>query len=231
MRKSLPVPLAIWDLTSFAARPIEGVEIAVQSPHEAIQAGIGLAPEDRKAEGLVLAMNVQANVSLASLDEVQQFELLSNRLESALANRFVNRLDIRTPSTGQTVRNLSGGNERAARLSGLRVDRIKLAVYSLAGLLAAVAGLIQASRIDSAQPNAGLGYELDSIAAVVIGGSSLSGGRGSILGTVIGCLIIGVLNNGLAVLGVSDNWQLVIKGVVILLAVAIDKMNGRNERD
>ncbi|MHC4180180.1 MAG: ABC transporter permease, partial [Planctomycetota bacterium] len=94
-----------------------------------------------------------------------------------------------------------GGNERAARLSGLRVDRIKLAVYSLAGLLAAVAGLIQASRIDSAQPNAGLGYELDSIAAVVIGGTSLSGGRGSILGTVIGCLIIGVLNNGLAVLG------------------------------
>lgn len=124
-----------------------------------------------------------------------------------------------------------GGNQQAALLSGLRVDRIKLAVYSLAGLLAAVAGLIQASRIDSAQPNAGLGYELDSIAAVVIGGTSLSGGRGSILGTVIGCLIIGVLNNGLAVLGVSDNWQLVIKGVVIILAVAVDKINGRNEHD
>ncbi len=122
-----------------------------------------------------------------------------------------------------------GGNERAAVLSGLRVDRIKLGVYTLAGLLAALAGLIQASRIGSAQPNAGLGYELDSIAAVVIGGTSLSGGRGSILGTVVGCLIIGVLNNGLAVLGVSDNWQLVIKGVVILLAVVVDKINGRDQ--
>jgi ribose transport system permease protein len=121
-----------------------------------------------------------------------------------------------------------GGNERAARLSGLRVDRIKLIVYSQAGLLAAVAGMIQTSRLDSAQPNAGFGYELDSIAAVVIGGTSLSGGRGSALGTVLGCLIIGVLNNGLFLLNVSPFWQQVIKGFVILLAVAIDKMNVRD---
>ncbi len=116
-----------------------------------------------------------------------------------------------------------GGNERAARLSGLRVDRIKVVVYSLAGLLAGVAGLIQTSRLDSAQPNAGFGYELDSIAAVVIGGTSLSGGRGSIMGTVVGCLIIGVLNNGLFLLSVSPFWQQVVKGLVILLAVAIDR--------
>jgi ribose transport system permease protein len=122
-----------------------------------------------------------------------------------------------------------GGNEEAARLSGLRVDRIKLAVYSLAGLLSAVAGLIVTARLDSAQPNAGLGYELDSIAAVVIGGTSLSGGRGTILGTVLGCLIIGVLNNGLFLLNVSPFWQQVVKGVVILAAVAIDKMNVRHE--
>ncbi|MHC4180179.1 MAG: sugar ABC transporter ATP-binding protein [Planctomycetota bacterium] len=96
---------------------VEGVEIAVQSPDEAIQAGIGLAPEDRKAEGLVLAMNVQANVTLASLDEVEQFQLLSNRLETALANRFVDRLDIKTPSTRQTVRNLSGGNQQKVVLA------------------------------------------------------------------------------------------------------------------
>jgi ribose transport system permease protein len=121
-----------------------------------------------------------------------------------------------------------GGNERAALLTGLRVNRIKIAVYTLAGALAGVAGLIVTARLDSAQPNAGLGYELDSIAAVVIGGTSLSGGRGSVAGTVLGCLIIGVLNNGLFLLNVSPFWQQVIKGLVILLAVAIDKMNVRD---
>ncbi len=116
-----------------------------------------------------------------------------------------------------------GGNERAAELSGLRVDRIKMAVYALAGALSGVAGIILTARLDSAVPNAGLTYELDSIAAVVIGGASLSGGRGSILGTVLGCLIIGVLNNGLVLLNVSPFWQQVVKGCVILIAVAIDK--------
>jgi ribose transport system permease protein len=116
-----------------------------------------------------------------------------------------------------------GGNERAALLSGLRVNRIKLAVYTLAGGLSGVAGLIITARLDSAQPNAGLGYELDSIAAVVLGGTSLSGGRGSVMGTVIGCVIIGVLNNGLFLLNVSPFWQQVVKGFVILAAVAIDR--------
>ncbi len=120
-----------------------------------------------------------------------------------------------------------GGNERAARLTGLNVGRIKIAVYTLAGALAGIAGLIVTARLDSAQPNAGLGYELDSIAGVVIGGTSLSGGRGSVGGTVLGCLIIGVLNNGLFLLNVSPFWQQVIKGIVILIAVAIDKLNAR----
>jgi ribose transport system permease protein len=118
-----------------------------------------------------------------------------------------------------------GGNERAATLSGLDVNRIKTIVYMLGGALAAVAGLMLTARSDAADPKAGTGYELDSIAAVVIGGTSLSGGRGSILGTVLGCLIIGVLNNGLVLLNVSPYWQLVIKGFVILLAVAIDRTN------
>lgn len=122
-----------------------------------------------------------------------------------------------------------GGNERAATLSGLAVPRIKLMVYTLGGGLAAVAGLLVTARLDSATPNAGLGYELDSIAAVVIGGTSLSGGRGSILGTVLGCLIIGVLNNGLFLLDVSPFWQQVVKGFVILAAVAADKMGSRKE--
>jgi len=120
-----------------------------------------------------------------------------------------------------------GGNERAATLSGLKVDRIKLLVYLLGGALSGVAGLLVTARLDSATPNAGLGYELDSIAAVVIGGTSLNGGRGTIIGTVLGCLIIGVLNNGLVLLEVSPFWQQVIKGLVILIAVAVDKLGAK----
>jgi ribose transport system permease protein len=122
-----------------------------------------------------------------------------------------------------------GGNERAAIFAGLRVDNVKVLVYALGGGLAAVAGLILTARLDAADPKAGLGYELDSIAAVVIGGTSLSGGRGSIFGTVLGCLIIGVLNNGLVLLEVSPFWQQVIKGLVILVAVALDKMGAKHE--
>jgi ribose transport system permease protein len=122
-----------------------------------------------------------------------------------------------------------GGNEKAAALSGLNVKRIKVIVYSIAGALAAVGGIIVTSRLDSAQPNAGMGLELDSIAAVVIGGTSLSGGKGTIMGTVQGALIIGVLNNGLILLNVSPFWQQVVKGFVILLAVVIEKLNARKE--
>jgi len=122
-----------------------------------------------------------------------------------------------------------GGNERAATLSGLSVNRIKLLVYTLGGMLCGVAGLLSTARLDSATPNAGMGSELDSIAAVVIGGTSLNGGRGTILGTVLGCLIIGVLNNGLVLLEVSPFWQQVIKGLVIWAAVAIDQL-GQKKR-
>jgi ribose transport system permease protein len=120
-----------------------------------------------------------------------------------------------------------GGNEHAARLSGVRVEGTKVLVYVLGGCLAAIGGLLLTARLDSATPTAGFGYELDSIAAVVIGGTSLTGGRGSIPGTVLGCLIIGVLNNGLVLLEVSPFWQQVIKGFVILVAVALDKANRR----
>jgi ribose transport system permease protein len=120
-----------------------------------------------------------------------------------------------------------GGNEKAATLSGLNVNRIKLLVYTVGGTLSGVAGLLVTARLDSATPNAGMSYELDSIAAVVIGGTSLNGGRGSIMGTVLGCLIIGVLNNGLVLLEVSPFWQQVIKGMVILVAVALDKVGSK----
>ena len=116
-----------------------------------------------------------------------------------------------------------GGNESAATLSGIDVKKIKVIVYTIAGGLAAAGGLLVTARLDAAQPNAGIGYELDSIAAVVIGGTSLSGGRGSVMGTVLGAVIIGVLNNGLVLLDVSPFWQQVVKGFVILSAVIIDK--------
>jgi len=122
-----------------------------------------------------------------------------------------------------------GGNESASKLSGINVNRVKIIVYTIAGALAAIGGILVTSRLDSAQPNAGTSYELDSIAAVVIGGTSLSGGRGTILGTVQGAIIIGVLNNGLVLLNVSPFWQQVVKGFVILLAVIIDKSNSKND--
>jgi ribose transport system permease protein len=122
-----------------------------------------------------------------------------------------------------------GGNETAAILSGLKIRKVKIIVYSIAGALAGIGGIIVTSRLDSAQPNAGFGFELDSIAAVVIGGTSLSGGKGTIMGTVQGALIIGILNNGLVLLNVSPFWQQVIKGFVILLAVIIEKFNSKEE--
>ncbi|ANU22255.1 ribose ABC transporter (permease) [Planococcus donghaensis MPA1U2] len=116
-----------------------------------------------------------------------------------------------------------GGNEEASILSGINADRIKIYVYSLLGLLAAVASLILTSRLNSAQPTAGEMFELDAIAAVVLGGTSLTGGRGWIVGTLIGALIIGVLNNGLNLIGVTSFFQQVVKGAVILLAVLLDR--------
>ncbi|GAD88914.1 ribose ABC transporter permease protein [Vibrio halioticoli NBRC 102217] len=118
-----------------------------------------------------------------------------------------------------------GGNESAAQLSGINVDRVKIGVYAICGLLAALAGIIVTSRLSSAQPTAGMGYELDAIAAVVLGGTSLMGGKGRIMGTLIGALIIGFLNNALNLLDVSSYFQMIAKATVILLAVMVDNKN------
>jgi ribose/xylose/arabinose/galactoside ABC-type transport system permease subunit len=116
-----------------------------------------------------------------------------------------------------------GGKEQAARASGIHVGRVKLAAYTLCGAMAGLAGVVLASRITTGQPNAGLGYELDAIAAVVIGGTSLNGGVGSVSGTILGALLIGVINNGLDLLNVSSYYQQVIKGVIIVGAVLLDR--------
>ncbi|UZP68814.1 ribose ABC transporter permease [Desulfovibrio mangrovi] len=115
-----------------------------------------------------------------------------------------------------------GGNEAATRLSGINVDSIKITVYAIAGFLSALSGLIVTSRLSSAQPTAGAGYELDAIAAVVLGGTSLMGGKGTIMGTLLGALIIGFLNNALNLLDVSSYYQMIAKALVILLAVLVD---------
>lgn len=115
-----------------------------------------------------------------------------------------------------------GSNEEAARLSGINTDAWKIAIYTLGGAFAGIAGLVMASRLQSAQPALGAGYELDAIAAAVIGGTSLSGGEGTILGTVIGAFIITVLTNGLRILSVPQEWQMVVTGLIVIGAVYLD---------
>ncbi len=120
-----------------------------------------------------------------------------------------------------------GSNEEALRLSGVNVDFWKVSIYTLAGAICGIAGLVIASRLNSAQPALGQGYELDAIAAVVIGGTSLAGGRGTILGTIIGAFIMSVLTNGLRILNVAQEWQTVLTGAIIILAVYADILRRR----
>ncbi len=120
-----------------------------------------------------------------------------------------------------------GGNELAARASGLRVDALKTYAYTICGTLAGLAGVVLAARVTTGQPNAGVAYELDAIAAVVIGGTSLSGGVGGVGGTLLGALLIGILNNGLDLLNVSSYYQQIVKGLIIIGAVWLDRRANR----
>ncbi|MGK5508606.1 ABC transporter permease subunit [Brevibacillus formosus] len=117
-----------------------------------------------------------------------------------------------------------GGNMEAARLTGIKVQRVLISVYSISGLLAGLAGVVLAGRLFSGQPTAGIGYELDAIAAVILGGTSFTGGVGRVQGTIIGVLIMGVISNGLTLLDVNYYWQLVVKGAVIVIAVLLDRL-------
>ncbi len=120
-----------------------------------------------------------------------------------------------------------GGNAQAASFSGINVSKVKFWVHTFTGIMAGIAGVVVASRLYSGQPTAGDGAEMDAIAAVVVGGTSMSGGSGRLGGTLIGVLIIGVLNNGLNLMGVDSNWQYIVKGFVILLAVYVDFIRNR----
>lgn len=120
-----------------------------------------------------------------------------------------------------------GGNERAAQLSGIRVNRVKMLAYAISGVTAALVGLLVASDLVAAHPATGDTFELSAIAAVVLGGASLSGGRGTIAGTIVGACVIGVLGDGMVMMGVSEFWQMVIKGAVIVAAVVLDRLQSR----
>lgn len=120
-----------------------------------------------------------------------------------------------------------GGNRESARLSGVPIKKIEIVTFVISGLLAAFAGLVLSARMFSGQPSVGIGYELDAIAACVLGGASLSGGIGRISGTFFGAIVIGIISNGLVLIDVSSFWQLVVKGVIILIAVIIDSLKGR----
>ena len=120
-----------------------------------------------------------------------------------------------------------GGNEKASFISGVNIDKVKISVYVISSLMAVLSGLVLTSRLNSAQPTAGSAYEMDAIAAVVLGGTSMTGGSGSLTGTLIGILILGVLNNGLNLLGVSSFYQQIVKGIVILIAVLIDRKRNK----
>jgi len=122
-----------------------------------------------------------------------------------------------------------GSNEEATRLSGVNVDVWKMSIYSLCGLFSGLAGILMASRLNSAQPALGAGYELDAIAAAVIGGTSMSGGEGTMLGTIIGAFIISTLNNGLRIMSVPQEWQTVVTGSIVILAVYLDIIRRRKK--
>ncbi|MCA5013747.1 MULTISPECIES: ABC transporter permease [unclassified Enterococcus] len=120
-----------------------------------------------------------------------------------------------------------GGNLKAAEIAGVKTDRVQMIIYTISGLMASISGIILTSRLNSAQPTAGQAYEMDAIAAVVLGGTSLSGGKGRLFGTLIGALIIGTINNGLNLLGVSSFYQQIVKGLVIIIAVLLDRKQNK----
>lgn len=146
-----------------------------------------------------------------------------------LSMGVVSHILLRKTKFGKTIYAI-GGNEKAALICGLNVKKIKILLYTYAGIMSAIGGLILTARISSGSPVSGVSYELDAIASAVIGGTSLSGGTGFISGTIIGALIIGVLNNGLMLLGVSPYWQQIIKGIIIVGAVVLDATKNKRSK-
>ncbi len=179
------------------------------------------------AQDKPIYFNDTPNFSLISNDSLTGYVLPNFAIPNGVLILFlaaiVGSIVLKKTLLGRYIYAL-GSNEEAARLSGVNVDFWKVVTYALGGMICGIAGLIIASRLNSAQPALGQGYELEAIAAVVIGGTSLSGGRGTMLGTIIGAFIMSVLTNGLRIMGVAQEWQIVVTGVIIIVAVYVDML-------
>lgn len=196
---------------------LNGTPTRIKDVADAIEKGISYLTEDRKKEGLALGLSVEMNIMLGNYpDYAGAAGNVDEKRCRESSQKLVDTLRIKTPHL-----------EQAAHLSGIKVQRVKIFVYAFCGLLTGVAGVILASRLNSGQPTVGVGYELEAIAAVVIGGTSLMGGVGTIGGTIIGAFIMSVLKNGLNLMGVSQFWQMVAMGVVVVAAVYLDTLRKR----
>jgi putative multiple sugar transport system permease protein len=185
-------------------------------------AAFGMTPEPT---GLFIARNIVLAAALIFVGlKLAQFRGLPNVVVVLTVLTVLYAFFTETTTTGRRIYAL-GGNEKAAKLSGIRTNRLVFFCFVNMGVLAALAGMIVAARLNSSTPKAGVGFELDVIAAVFIGGASMTGGSGKILGVVVGALIMGVMNNGMSILGIGIDYQQVIKGLVLLAAVIFDVYN------
>lgn len=244
------IDLSVGSLLAFSGAIVAGAAVAGLHPLLAIALGLGVGVALGAFNGLFVGYGRIAPfiVTLAALTIFRGMTLVytDGRPISGLPEAFyvignesllgvpvpvwimvgfllVTHFILRHTALGRSVYAV-GGNEEAASLSGIPVARVQLFTYAYSGLAAALAALVLTGRLNSAQPTAGSGFELDAIAAVVVGGTSLFGGRGHVWGTLLGALIIGVLNNGMNLLGVSSFYQLIVKGGVILAALLIERL-------
>jgi putative multiple sugar transport system permease protein len=222
-----------WDQALMGLERLNGTAVLVVAVAAAVLIWLGLRARARDAEfgitpepsGLFWARNVIVTVALLFVGwKLAQFRGLPNVLVVLVVLTVIYAFFTENTTPGRRIY-ATGGNEKAAKLSGIRTDRLVFWCFVNMGALAALAGMIVTARLNSATPKAGVGFELDVIAAVFIGGASMAGGSGKIIGVVVGALIMGVMNNGMSILGIGIDYQQVIKGLVLLAAVIFDVYN------
>ena len=222
-----------WDQAALGLERLNGTAVLVVAVAAAVLIWLGLRARARDAEfgitpepvGLFWARNLIVTVALLFVGwKLAQFRGLPNVLVVLVVLTVIYAFFTENTTPGRRIY-ATGGNEKAAKLSGIRTDRLVFWCFVNMGALAALAGMIVTARLNSATPKAGVGFELDVIAAVFIGGASMAGGSGKIIGVVVGALIMGVMNNGMSILGIGIDYQQVIKGLVLLAAVIFDVYN------
>ena len=222
-----------WDQALLGMERLNGTAVLVVVIAAMVLIWLGLRARQRDAEfgitpepaALFWARNLVVSAALIFVGwKLAQFRGLPNVLVVLVALTVLYAFLTENTTLGRRIY-ATGGNEKAAKLSGIRTDRLVFWCFVNMGALAALAGMIVTARLNSATPKAGTGFELDVIAAVFIGGASMAGGSGKIIGVVVGALIMGVMNNGMSILGIGIDYQQVIKGLVLLAAVAFDVYN------